>query len=74
LLAVFDDCLFSVHAAQKGRKNIPLAPLPANLTRVVAAKKVFLVHGGGNDLAYDALYSAVKEWARYEIVDTSNRR
>ena len=29
------------------------------------------IEGGGNDLAYDALYAAVKEWPRYEIVDTS---
>jgi hypothetical protein len=40
--------------------------------KVSAAKKVFLVNAGGNDLAYDALYAAIKEWARYEIVDTSS--
>jgi hypothetical protein len=55
-------------APSKSRKDVPLAPLPA---KVVAAKKVFLSNGGGSDLAYDALYAAVKEWPRFEIVDTS---
>jgi hypothetical protein len=57
-------------AATKSRKDVPLAPLPA---KVLSARKVFLVNGGGNDLAYDALYSAVKEWAQYEIVDSSSK-
>lgn len=62
--------LLCVHAvAAKSRKNVPLALLPA---KVLSAKRVLLVNGGGNDLAYDALYSAVKEWARYEIVDSSS--
>src|SRR5258708_27680976 len=52
----------------RSRKDVPMAPLPA---KVLAAKKVCLINGGGSDLAYDALYSAFKEWARYEIVDTS---
>lgn len=55
--------------AAKSRKIVPKAPLPA---KVVAAKRVFLSNGGGNDLAYDAFYAAVKEWPRYEIVDTSS--
>lgn len=38
---------------------------------MLAAKKVFLANGGGNDLAFDAVYAAVKQWPRYEIVDTS---
>jgi hypothetical protein len=54
--------------AAKSRKDVPLAPLPA---KVLVAKKVFLANGGGSDLAYDALYAAIKEWARYQIVDTS---
>ncbi|SRR5258706_2575119 len=52
----------------QSRKDVPLAPLPAKLQ---AAKKVFLINGGGNDLAYDALYATVKEWPRYQVVDTS---
>jgi hypothetical protein len=54
-------------AANKSRKDVPLAPLPA---KILAAKKVFLANGGGNDLAYDALYAAIKEWPRFEIVDS----
>jgi hypothetical protein len=47
------------------KKNVPIAPLPA----VVAnAKKIFLTNGGGSNLAYDAFYSKMKEWGRYEIV------
>src|SRR5437870_5050988 len=55
--------------AAKSRKDVPLAPLPA---KVLAAKKVFLANGGGSDLAYDALYAAVKEWSRFQIVDASS--
>jgi hypothetical protein len=55
--------------AAKSRKDVPLAPLPA---KVLAAKKVFIANGGGNDLAYDALYAAVKEWTRFQIVDASS--
>jgi hypothetical protein len=52
-------------AVGKNRKDIPPAPLPS----VVAnAKKVFLSNGGGNNLAYDAFYAAMKDWGRYEIV------
>jgi hypothetical protein len=53
--------------AEKSRKNVPLAPLPA---KVITAKKVFLSNGGGSDLAYDALYAAFKEWSRFQIVDS----
>jgi len=49
----------------KHRKDIPAAPLP---TVVVNAKKIFLTNGGGSNLAYDAFYSDMKQWARYEIV------
>jgi hypothetical protein len=60
-------CLFmSIYAvAGKSRKDIPPAPLP---TVVVNAKKVFLPNGGGSDLAYDAFYSKMKKWGKYEIV------
>jgi hypothetical protein len=49
----------------KSRKDIPPAPLPAV---VVNAKKVFFTNGGGSDLAYDAFYSEMKNWGKYEIV------
>lgn len=55
--------------AAKSRKDVPLAPLPA---KVLSARKVFLANGGGSDLAYDALYAAVKEWSHFQIVDTSS--
>jgi hypothetical protein len=31
------------------------------------AKTVFLANGGGNNIAYDAFYSGIKEWNRYGI-------
>ena len=46
-------------------KKVPVAPLPVV---VVNAKKIFLSNGGGSNLAYDAFYSKMKEWGRYEIV------
>jgi hypothetical protein len=54
----------------QSRKDVPFAPLPAKLQ---TAKKVFLINGGGNDLAYDAVYSAVRLWSRYELVNTSEK-
>lgn len=51
----------------KSRKDVPLAPLPA---KVLNAKKIFITNGGGDDLAYDAFYAAVKAWGHYQIVDT----
>jgi hypothetical protein len=50
--------------AQRSRKDIPAAPLPAI---IVDAKKIFLSNGGGSDLAYDAFYSAMKTWNKYQI-------
>ena len=52
----------------QSRKDIPFAPLPAKLH---TAKKVFLINGGGNDLAYDAIYSAVRLWSRYQLMNAS---
>jgi hypothetical protein len=49
----------------KTRKDVPPAPLPG---AIVAAHKVFLSNGGGSDLAYDAFYSAMKSWGKYQIV------
>lgn len=51
--------------AAKSRKEIPPAPLPAI---VVSARTVFLTNGGGSDLAYDAFYSSMKTWGKYQIV------
>ena len=52
-------------ALDKGRKDVPVAPLPSV---VISAKRIFLSNGGGCNLAYDAFYSAMKEWGKYEIV------
>ena len=49
---------------QRSRKDIPAAPLPSAIVR---AKRVFLSNGGGSDLAYDAFYSAMKKWGKYQI-------
>lgn len=62
--------LVSLYAfGEKGRKDIPPAPLPAV---VATATKVFLTNGGGSNLAYDAFYSAMKQWGKYEIVGSPN--
>jgi TPP-dependent 2-oxoacid decarboxylase len=55
----------TVGMADKSRKNIPPAPLPAV---IVNAQKVFLSNGGGSDLAYDAFYAEMKKWGKYQIV------
>jgi hypothetical protein len=49
----------------KTRKDIPEAPLPE---AIMSAHKVFLSNGGGSDLAYDAFYSEMKNWGKYQIV------
>jgi hypothetical protein len=60
-------CVFISIAAVggKSRKDVPTAPLPS---AVVNAKKIFMSNGGGSDLAYDAFYSEIKKWGRFEIV------
>jgi hypothetical protein len=55
---------FAFALGQRSRKDIPAAPLPAS---IVNAQKVFLSNGGGSDLAYDAFYSAMKTWGKYQI-------
>jgi hypothetical protein len=51
----------------KSRSDIPLAPLPG---RIASARNIFLANGGGDDLAFDAVYADFKQWPRYSIVDT----
>jgi hypothetical protein len=55
----------SLAGAQGKNKVVPVAPLPAV---IVNAKKIFLSNGGGSNLAYDAFYSKMKEWGKYQIV------
>lgn len=65
IIAVALCLLLPLPSHAKDKKKIPEAPLPA----VVAnAKKIFLSNGGGSNLAYDAFYSNMKEWGKYEIV------
>jgi hypothetical protein len=60
-------CLAVPSALPKNRKDVPVAPLPAV---IATAKKMFLSNGGGSNLAYDAFYSSMKEWGKYQIVGT----
>src|SRR5580704_9297862 len=55
----------SLAGARDKEKDVTVAPLPAV---IVNAKKIFLSNGGGSNLAYDAFYSKMKEWGKYEIV------
>ncbi len=34
----------------------------------MTAHKIFLSNGGGSDLGYDAFYSEMKKWGRYQVV------
>jgi hypothetical protein len=54
-----------VTSAQKNKSDVPVAPLPSV---IVNAKKIFLSNGGGSNLAYDAFYSDMKSWGKYQIV------
>lgn len=58
----------AIQVLGKNRKDIPLAPFPAS---IVNAKTVFIVPVGGANLAYDAFYSDMAAWGRYEIVKSS---
>jgi hypothetical protein len=61
-------------------KRVPPAPVPPP---ILAAKKVFIANGGGDeslfdmpqfsggpDRLYNEFYAAVKSWGRYELVST----
>lgn len=58
-------------------KKPPKAPLP---DQVLQAKTVFLMNGGGSsvmnggsDVAYDAVYGALKSWGRYRLVGSPDQ-
>jgi hypothetical protein len=60
-------CLFAacdITPAQKGQ-NLPLVPAP---TAIRDAKRVFLTNSRASDAAYNAFYSALEDWGRYQIV------
>jgi len=74
-------CLCSQVGAQKRRKDVAPAPLPK---QIFEGKKIFILNkggsdpalkeGGGAELVYDVVYSELKAWSRYEIVDSATRR
>src|SRR3989442_14378926 len=65
-VAIALSAIFTAYASEaKDKKKVPAAPLPAV---IVNAKKIFLSNGGGSNLAYDAFYSKMKEWGKYEVV------
>lgn len=63
-------------------KTTPPAPVPR---QILAAKKVFVVNAGGDELfddpkfggvdrTYNQFYAAMKAWGRYELVETPAAR
>ena len=59
------SCIFFCpYTLPKEPEGYSAAPLPLV---IVNAQKVFLSNGGGSDLAYDAFYSAMKSWGKYQI-------
>ena len=61
-------CATSVFAGN--RKEIPVVPLPAV---ILQAKKVFLTHGGGSNLGYNAFHSALTRWGKYQFVGSPDQ-
>lgn len=65
-LAIALGLLVSMTTVQgKTRKDIAPAPLPQV---IVTAHTIFLSNGGGSDLAFDAFYSEMKKWGKYQTV------
>lgn len=69
LVAASAAVLVPPELAAKSRADIPLAPIPA---KVLSAKKLFLLNAAVDTLAYDSVYAAVKDWQRFEIVDSAS--
>jgi hypothetical protein len=79
LCAALTICLWNLPAAAAGEpKPVATAPIP---TQIMAAKKVFIANGGGDQLteddpifsggpdrAYNQFYAAIKTWGRFDIV------
>ncbi len=60
----------SLPAFARKHKLPPPAPLPSQVTE---AKTVFLVNGGGSDLAFDAFYQEFKAWGKYQLVGSPEK-
>lgn len=64
-------CFLTLSPAWGAEKRaVVQAPLPAE---VLHAKKVFLLKGEGLDAALDDVYAALKDWGRFEIVDSPDK-
>ena len=84
LLSLTYDCYRSLR--QKGRHPTAPAPSPPSdvITKVTAAKKIFVsnagenvpfahdIHGGVNT-AYSEFYAALKQWGYFRLVDSPAR-
>ena len=51
-------------------RKIERAPLPA---AILTAKAIFVANAGGSDVAFDTVYSELKEWGRYSLVDDPSK-
>jgi hypothetical protein len=71
----------TVAFAQKGKHSVPQPPSADVISRVTAAKKVFLSNAGANPVyatdemiggangGYNALYASLKQWGHFQLVD-----
>jgi hypothetical protein len=80
-LAMSLGCGYLYLCAAQQFKQVPPAPVPP---LILAAKKVFIANGGGDeslfdmpqysggpDRLYNEFYAAMKSWGRYELVSTA---
>jgi hypothetical protein len=69
--------------AQKGKHPAPTAPPPPTdvIAQITATKKIFLSNAGedayfvndipgGADVSYNELYASLKQWGRFELVNS----
>ena len=64
-------CLLSptnAPASQKGERA--MAPFPSAITQ---ASTIFILNVGGSDSTYDEFYTKMKDWGRYELVDSPEK-
>jgi hypothetical protein len=64
----FFVCIGSVVLAQD--RKVERAPLP---TAILTAKAIFVANAGGSDLAFDTVYSELKAWGKYSLVDDPSK-
>ena len=61
-------CIGSAVPAQD--RKVERAPLP---TAILSEKAVFVANAGGSDLAFDTVYTELKAWGRYSLVDDPSK-